>query len=154
MLDYLESVLDNLSRAASEKEVAEIRRELMDAGVCADPRAEKSARRSRSVPVRYVSGTGYEILVGRSNTQNDELTFKTARRTDIWLHAAEDTRFARHHSGGGHGPGCADLGRSRRTRGLLLSGERKRKGACRFHTGQVRKKAGRFLARQGHIHQL
>ena len=33
-----------------------------------------------------MSSTGYEILVGRSNTQNDELTHRTARRTDIWLH--------------------------------------------------------------------
>lgn len=87
MLDYLESVLDNLSRAASEKEVAEIRRELMDAGVLRRPRGGKERKAKPLGPVRYVSGTGYEILVGRSNTQNDELTFKTARRTDIWLHA-------------------------------------------------------------------
>lgn len=87
MLDYLESVLDNLSRAASEKEVAEIRRELMDAGVLRRPKGGKERKAKPLGPVRYVSGTGYEILVGRSNTQNDELTFKTARRTDIWLHA-------------------------------------------------------------------
>ena len=36
--------------------------------------------------MRFVSSDGFEILVGRSNAQNDELTTKTARRTDIWLH--------------------------------------------------------------------
>ena len=34
----------------------------------------------------FVSTNGYEILVGRSNAQNDELTLKTARRSDVWLH--------------------------------------------------------------------
>ena len=33
-----------------------------------------------------MSDTGYEILVGRSNMQNDTLTHRTARRTDLWLH--------------------------------------------------------------------
>ena len=34
----------------------------------------------------FVSSDGFEILVGRNNIQNDELTTKTARRTDMWLH--------------------------------------------------------------------
>lgn len=36
--------------------------------------------------MRFVSSDGFEIIVGRSNAQNDELTTKTARRTDMWLH--------------------------------------------------------------------
>lgn len=35
----------------------------------------------------YLSDDGYKILVGKNNMQNDELTFKIARRTDYWLHA-------------------------------------------------------------------
>ena len=38
------------------------------------------------VYVEFVSSDGFEIFVGRSNSQNDELTTKIARRTDIWLH--------------------------------------------------------------------
>ena len=34
----------------------------------------------------FVSSDGFEILVGRSNAMNDELTNKVARRTDMWLH--------------------------------------------------------------------
>lgn len=31
---------------------------------------------------------GYEVLVGRSARDNDELTFRVARPRDVWLHAA------------------------------------------------------------------
>jgi predicted ribosome quality control (RQC) complex YloA/Tae2 family protein len=31
---------------------------------------------------------GYEVLVGRSARDNDELTFRIARPRDLWLHAA------------------------------------------------------------------
>ena len=36
--------------------------------------------------MRFVSSSGCEILVGRNNVQNDELTLRTARRSDVWLH--------------------------------------------------------------------
>ena len=36
--------------------------------------------------MRFISGSGMEILVGRNNAQNDRLTLRDARRTDIWLH--------------------------------------------------------------------
>ena len=39
-----------------------------------------------TAPLRYRSTEGYEILVGRSNLQNDLLTFKTARKGDMWFH--------------------------------------------------------------------
>ena len=85
-LDYLESVLDELSRAESEKDVADIRRELEGAGVLKAKRGTKQAKPKPRGPFRYVSSGGYEILAGRSNAQNDELTTRTARRGDIWLH--------------------------------------------------------------------
>ena len=85
-LDYLESVLDELSRAESEKDVADIRRELEGAGVLKAKRGAKQAKPKPRGPFRYVSSGGYEILAGRSNGQNDELTTRTARRGDIWLH--------------------------------------------------------------------
>ncbi len=85
-LDYLESVLDELSRAESEKDISEIRGELMDAGVLRAGRGAKQQRTKPRGPYRYLSSGGFEILAGRSNAQNDELTTKTARRGDIWLH--------------------------------------------------------------------
>ena len=38
---------------------------------------------------RYRSSDGYEILVGRTARDNDNLTFRIARPHDIWLHAAD-----------------------------------------------------------------
>jgi predicted ribosome quality control (RQC) complex YloA/Tae2 family protein len=38
---------------------------------------------------RFVSSDGYEILVGRSSAGNDAITFKIARPSDVWLHAAD-----------------------------------------------------------------
>lgn len=85
-LDYLNSVLAEIERAESERDLAEIRRELTDTGYLRRPKNGKPDRQKPQGPMRFVSTAGYEILVGRSNAQNDELTLKTARRTDLWLH--------------------------------------------------------------------
>ena len=85
-LQYLNSVLDELARAEGEQDLAMIRSELRETGYL---RAEKSGKKEKlkpRMPLRFVSDTGFEILVGRSNAQNDELTHKLARRTDYWLH--------------------------------------------------------------------
>ena len=85
-LDYLNSVLEFLETAESEKDISDIRRELMETGYI---REQKNAKRDKSrsqLPRRFVSDDSFEILVGRSNIQNDELTVKIGRRTDYWLH--------------------------------------------------------------------
>jgi predicted ribosome quality control (RQC) complex YloA/Tae2 family protein len=38
---------------------------------------------------RYRSSDGYEILVGRAARDNDHLTFRIAKPSDLWLHAAD-----------------------------------------------------------------
>ena len=48
----------------------------------------KKVKRPKPVPpLVFTTAAGLEVLVGRNNLQNDELTFRTARRTDLWLHA-------------------------------------------------------------------
>ena len=85
---YLSSVLEELDRAESEAELDEIRRELQDGGYV---RAEgkKRLQKAKLQPMRFESTDGYPIYVGRNNRQNDELTFKLARKDDIWLHATK-----------------------------------------------------------------
>ena len=90
-LDYLNSVLEELSRAASSADLEEIRRELESTGLlkAARRRLEKKKRASSpktAPPLRFESPDGLEILVGRNNIQNDELTTHLARRTDYWFH--------------------------------------------------------------------
>ncbi len=83
---YIDSVFDAVSRTDSEADLAEIRRELREqgylkGGVRADEKVKKT-----SAPLRFRSSEGFEILVGRNNRQNDQLTLKTAKAGDIWLH--------------------------------------------------------------------
>ena len=86
-LEYLESVLEELERAGTEQELEEIRRELQEGGYVRQDAARKRMKQARSHPMRFESTDGYPIYVGRNNQQNDELTFKLARKDDLWLHA-------------------------------------------------------------------
>ncbi len=85
-LTYLNSVLDELQRAESEQDLVDIRAELRQTGYLKPEHARKKEKAKARAPLRFVSDTGFEILVGRSNAQNDELTHRLARRTDLWLH--------------------------------------------------------------------
>ena len=85
-LEYLNSVLDETERAETEDDLAEIKAELVGTGYIKKQRGTKERKHKKQGPMRFASSDGFEILVGRSNAQNDELTTKTARRTDIWLH--------------------------------------------------------------------
>lgn len=85
-LDYLNSVMSELQCAESEKDLADIRLELIASGYDRKAKAVKKERLRPQQPLRFVTDDGLEVLVGRSNIQNDELTTKLARRTDYWLH--------------------------------------------------------------------
>ena len=88
-LHYLKSVLEELDRAQTEAELEEIRRELQEGGyVKADP-GKRKMKTGKLPPMRFESTDGYPIYVGRNNRQNDELTFKLARKDDIWCHASK-----------------------------------------------------------------
>jgi len=86
-LTYLKSVLEELNRAETEAELEEIRRELQDGGYLRADSAKKRIKQGKVPPMRFESTDGYPIYVGRNNRQNEELTFKLARKDDIWLHA-------------------------------------------------------------------
>ena len=88
-LHYLKSVLDELNRADTEAELEEIRRELQDGGYIRADAGKKRMKQAKVAPMRFESTDGYPIYVGRNNRQNDELTFKLARKDDIWCHASK-----------------------------------------------------------------
>lgn len=85
-LVYLDSVLDNLSRADSEREIAEIRDELEQGGYLKIKKGNKVKKEKPLQPLEFTSSDGFKILVGRNNIQNDVLTLKTAKNYDMWLH--------------------------------------------------------------------
>ena len=86
---YLESVLEELNRAQSEAELEEIRQELYAGGYVRMDGARRKMKQSKIPPMRFESTDGFPIYVGRNNRQNDELTFKLARKDDIWCHASK-----------------------------------------------------------------
>ena len=86
-LQYLQSVLEELERADSEAALEEIRQELQSGGYVKADAGKKRIKQGKLPPYRFESTDGFPIFVGRNNRQNDELTFKSARKDDIWLHA-------------------------------------------------------------------
>jgi len=86
-LQYLQSVLEELERTQTDAELEEIRRELQDGGYVRADAGKKRMKQGKLPPLRFESTDGYPIYVGRNNRQNDELTFKLARKDDLWLHA-------------------------------------------------------------------
>ena len=84
-LDYIEAVSESLSRAETESELNEIRKELAEQGYI-KTRQGKQKKTAALPALRFMLSTGFELLVGRNNTQNDRLTLKTAAKNDIWLH--------------------------------------------------------------------
>lgn len=81
---YIDTVFEALSRAGTERELAEIRQELMEQGYIR--RSKEKQKTAALPPLCFVSSGGFQILVGRNNRQNDALTLKTAGNNDIWLH--------------------------------------------------------------------
>ena len=88
-LHYLKSVLEELNRAQTDAELEEIKRELQDGGYLRAESGKKKVKQAKLQPMRFESTDGYPIYVGRNNRQNDELTFKLARKDDIWCHASK-----------------------------------------------------------------
>ena len=86
---YLDSVLDSVTRAESDSELSEIRRELREQGYLRAQKGDDRPSKKLSEPLKFRSTEGFEILVGRNNRQNDLLTLKTAKATDIWLHTKD-----------------------------------------------------------------
>lgn len=81
-IDYLESVEAALSVCNGTDEIEDIADELEEAGYIG--RQNKKKKTSVSEPRKYTVD-GFDVLVGKSNLQNDKIT-KEARGEDIWLH--------------------------------------------------------------------
>ena len=88
-LNYLQSVLEELNRAQTDAELEEIKLELQSGGYLRADGGKKKLKQGKLPPMRFESTDGYPIYVGRNNRQNDELTFKSARKDDIWCHASK-----------------------------------------------------------------
>lgn len=87
---YLESVLNAIESASDDADLSEIRTELAESGFVRRQAPKKGAPRPKKAkPLHFISSDGYDIFVGKSNLQNDELTLRTADSNDLWLHTKD-----------------------------------------------------------------
>ncbi|MBR2715718.1 MAG: NFACT family protein [Ruminococcus sp.] len=85
-LQYMLSVQDFLSRAQSDKELSQIRLELIEQGYIKERSKGKQKMLKALPPLEFKTSDGFTVLVGRNNKQNDVLTLKTAHKFDYWFH--------------------------------------------------------------------
>ena len=86
-LEYLNSVLENISLAEGERDLQEIRQELAETGYLRRPgKAKDRGRKVSGKPMQFRSSAVLRISVGKNNTQHDRLTTKQAYKSDLWLH--------------------------------------------------------------------
>lgn len=89
-LDYLESTLYVAENAETIEDIDAVKDEMASLGYIS--RRSKQTRRKakeKSKPMHFVSSDGFDIYVGRNNTQNDYLTLKFANTSDLWFHTKD-----------------------------------------------------------------
>ncbi len=84
---YIQSVQDALSRAETEKELEEIRRELYHSGYASRMKHYTEKKQIAPSYIRFRTSGGYSVLCGKNNAANDYLTFQHANKGDWWFHA-------------------------------------------------------------------
>ncbi len=87
-LVYIESIEEALSRAQTLQLLEEIREELTEAGYIRR-RTQSRSRQTVAGPAEYLTPSGFTLLVGRNNLENDRLTLHTADKNDIWFHTKD-----------------------------------------------------------------
>jgi predicted ribosome quality control (RQC) complex YloA/Tae2 family protein len=92
-IHYLQQVeatlkqLEGYQQAEDLQTLKEIQEELIEQGYIIPQRERPSSQQAE--PIIYYTPNGYEVLVGRNNRQNDQLTFRTAVDYDLWFHSQE-----------------------------------------------------------------
>lgn len=85
-INYLEQVLLNIEHSPDHLNIEEIKEELVLTGYIKKKQKHHKKKKAKSAPYHYLSSDGFEILVGKNNLQNDELTLKQASKSDLWFH--------------------------------------------------------------------
>jgi predicted ribosome quality control (RQC) complex YloA/Tae2 family protein len=97
-IDYLEQVEESVIQLQPDstndvrellQTLLEIKKELIDTGYFPSADRLAKAELAETKPRVLITPSGFELLIGRNNRQNDRLTFKTATEYDLWFHAQE-----------------------------------------------------------------
>ncbi|OPY58004.1 MAG: hypothetical protein A4E55_01225 [Pelotomaculum sp. PtaU1.Bin035] len=93
-LNYLEGVGAALDQAGELSELEEVRQELIEQRYLKQPAHTPGSRKNKKEklipkPLSFRSSDGFQLFVGKNNKQNDYLTLKMARESDLWLHTKD-----------------------------------------------------------------
>ena len=90
-VDYLENILTAMDNCTEVSDLDEIKAELIREGYIKNNSKanKKNASLKMSKPRHYISSDGFDIYVGKNNSQNDYLTLKFSSKNDIWLHTKD-----------------------------------------------------------------
>jgi len=91
-LEQVETTLLQLAEYGTAEDLStleEVREELIEQKYLDSPASDYQRNSNRSQPHRYQTPSGFEVLVGRNNRQNDRLTFRLAGAYDLWFHTQE-----------------------------------------------------------------
>ena len=88
-LEYIGTVFDSLTRASTERELAEIRAELYHSGYASKMKNYTEKKRQAPIIMKFETSDGHTVLCGKNNTANDYLTTKLANRRDWWFHVKD-----------------------------------------------------------------
>ncbi|NLZ35875.1 MAG: fibronectin-binding domain-containing protein [Clostridiales bacterium] len=85
-LEYIHTVFDALSRAETDSDITDIRRELYESGYASKMKNYVATKPQKPKPMLFETTGGYEVLIGKNNAQNDYITTRLAEPDDIWFH--------------------------------------------------------------------
>jgi predicted ribosome quality control (RQC) complex YloA/Tae2 family protein len=87
-IHYFEMLAQQVQQA-SPSDIEEIREELAEGGYLRLRASKRKKKPTKPMPEKFISSTGVEISVGKNNKQNDFVTFKLGKKSDIWLHTKD-----------------------------------------------------------------
>ena len=75
-----------MENAENETDLNEIRAELVHEGYLKRRTDPKRRKKTKAEPMHFVSSDGFDIYIGKNNTQNDYVTTRLANSSDLWFH--------------------------------------------------------------------
>ncbi len=87
-MEYCRSLLYTIE-SSDEASLEEIRREMIDGGYIREKTKGRKKGEKSPRPLSFKTSSGYTVLVGKNNRQNDYITFKAAVRSDTWFHVRQ-----------------------------------------------------------------
>jgi predicted ribosome quality control (RQC) complex YloA/Tae2 family protein len=86
---YLESVLAFIENASAPEDIDSLRLELAESGYLKRRKAPSGKKTAAPGFLSYGLSEGFQALAGRSNKENDLITFKRASAGDLWFHTKD-----------------------------------------------------------------